>query len=636
MLLPILSDLILVSLFDSSLDCRRAASTVLLELIGRVGFEHGSELLDLINFHTVKRVSNCYTIACKVINLIPELSKIIESYLFTLLSKYSVFETGKHIAEFVGKKYKCTCEIQYDFSRECIEIFYAICCIINEYNNLGKICSNCESNIYFKMIKVLNIKNFVNCSNFALLVKSYLKTVHILINSPDNTAIQNILFLLDKNIEPYLISKVSDIISDSDYKNTLLKTFARKSNEAYILSTTKHLLVNKNVYKKYITILNSNDPEKRAFVIGSLLKLNASCNNDIVERLYYENFTLAQSIFKNILCQNIDSCNYQEDIDFKRINLNENLKSEQTGNSKNFDSKTKYDNKFNIKNSISNTEIIKDNKNLIEEENKKILSYDFTPLSNFENDFLPHIIKSLNDYSVNIKGDIGYKIRRNALFFCLKNNLNSIFEKYALQYFADKSSLLRNDILKILRIDSSTTNNPHEDTLKFIEDNIETILNFKISRETNNFFTAYKNSMMKSSSSVLFEENHFNAISKNFNLLDSQSKMHVLLGLLATYKNSDGFAIKYMNRIFSNYFDGFYPTLCVFLGSVGRPNYLSIYFIMCIFYINAEIRNKYYDNVLEILDKINIDPSKIRTIELIKAVKEKRSVLDIRIPKNDE
>ncbi|KAM0677221.1 hypothetical protein BDAP_002232 [Binucleata daphniae] len=67
--------LVLVSLTDNSLTCRRAASTVLFEFFGRYEIKNSNAITNLINFHSVKRMENNVKTIRNVMNIYPHLKQ---------------------------------------------------------------------------------------------------------------------------------------------------------------------------------------------------------------------------------------------------------------------------------------------------------------------------------------------------------------------------------------------------------------------------------------------------------------------------------------------------------------------------------------------------------------------------------
>ncbi|KAF9762882.1 hypothetical protein NGRA_1693 [Nosema granulosis] len=175
-------------------------------------------------------------------------------------------------------------------------------------------------------------------------------------------------------------------------------------------------------------------------------------------------------------------------------------------------------------------------------------------VENVEN-FIEEIKKGLDDYTVDRRGDISYKIRLESLYLAL--HLNIDVEKYIIRYLVDKSKYLRDYCLVLLSyfnvfqvfkppvVLSKDPKHVHFCRLKenFNKELVEflEIRNLKpqFSKETLRFLEAFEMEMKKKINSPKMEHAYFESMIAAAETLPEYLKTEFNLGISSTIATSD-------------------------------------------------------------------------------------------------
>ncbi|KAM0677220.1 hypothetical protein BDAP_002231 [Binucleata daphniae] len=232
-------------------------------------------------------------------------------------------------------------------------------------------CKDCRESETYTIIKQVTIKEYENNKYFNEIVEAYVDAIYYIsakkINfdandNKSNNIVQNIIFLMDKNLYTTRTSEIAKKYISSD---VLYNNFAKKTNNNYIMANSENTKYFEQVCKKYISILEGTDVAKKACVIAALreIKLKKSADNTKNDDRYLL-FSFTEQQINNILDE------------IKMIAYNGEYQT------------TKYD-------------LISEN-----------LMY--------------NALKGLEDYSVDFRGDIGSNVRIEALRLLSESETNKI------------------------------------------------------------------------------------------------------------------------------------------------------------------------------------------------------------------
>ncbi|KAM0675330.1 hypothetical protein GVAV_001155 [Gurleya vavrai] len=210
---------------------------------------------------------------------------------------------------------------------------------------------------------------------------------------------------------------------------------------------------------------------------------------------------------------------------------------------------------------------------------EKYNKYDHNFLDNLDNDqtLIFYIINGLEDYSVDIRGDAGFFVRKEALDFifiyapCIAKN-------YAIRFIVDKCPKLRIIAMEKLR---TLTNKKNTGCNEFL-----CIQNFY-----NLFLILSEELKNKYSDEIL----HFYLCIGAFEKLSNDQKEEFFIGILCFFKNCNGFDF---NHLKSKIFDFIYSEngkkiILNFLNAKKRFQFLTIYFLFELYKIsNEKIQNE--------------------------------------------
>ncbi|KAM0688014.1 hypothetical protein COBT_000736 [Conglomerata obtusa] len=252
-------DLIIVSSFDTSLNCRRAASTVLIELIGRNKISNANLITEKINFHIVKRIENTYKNIEFLCNIVPRLSHNLYEYAIKKIITPNVFSHGKIYCEIIKNQSKCICELNIHFNDSFVSLIAQVYLFNAFYDK--NFCKECSNTKIFKTISNLTLNKYFNVRFFDLFIENYLITMNILQKMSINIT-ENVFFLLDKDA---CYTETYKLINSDNYE-LLYKNFIRKSNKSYILANYSNKMYEIKILEKYFLILQGNDTLKKSVV----------------------------------------------------------------------------------------------------------------------------------------------------------------------------------------------------------------------------------------------------------------------------------------------------------------------------------------------------------------------------------
>lgn len=245
-----INQVIIAGLLDVSLQCRRAASTVLLEYVGRNKVAFGNEILDIVNFNSVKRIPLIVQECARVAEIVPALRPQILDALRMNIGHYDRELRTACARCFCVLTSVCPCTFdmiggQYHFHHGLI--VYTL-----EFLSKHELCGLCLQNENSIFGYAIDTETFAY-GGVGDLVAEYLALVTKNVAEMDAEALRkNVVFLLDKNFESDLIVGVSkSMVHDPAFSDLLFKNLARKNSEAYILANAFNAGFEKEVDGKY-------------------------------------------------------------------------------------------------------------------------------------------------------------------------------------------------------------------------------------------------------------------------------------------------------------------------------------------------------------------------------------------------
>lgn len=479
-----LHNLIAVSLFDFSLSCRRAACTVLLELVQRTHVKNHEKITDIINFHMIRRFKDCMKNVDEIIELVPSIK---ETLVKIATDKVTDYENGLFIATFLRGHYKCFCTVSIPLEKD-INVYFGLSYLFNEFKE-QRFCDKCITSENINVLKKLKFKVLYDEKLFNEFVNVFFITMNYFVKL-DFDIIENLTFLLDKNIKPYEIARLARQINNQEFKKILFTNLIRKNNDSYILSNSYNIEYRDKINEKYLKTLTEIDALKKASVITSL-KVSFGQKNGLLNNYKPSNNNINQ--FYEIV--------------------------------------TKY-----ARNSQSYEGFIEG--------------------LNTEEALIFHIILGLEDYSVYIKGDSGYFVRKASFEFLTELKCSKVINLYFIRYFVEKSPSLRHDICSVIKND-------------ILDSNVM------------DFYIQYKQSyeILCQENEHIDEEVHFRSCFEAFNILNDCYKEQFILGILSTFRNCDGYVLRFMSEILFERFAEFSPFILNFLGLRKRFRFLAVYFL---------------------------------------------------------
>lgn len=264
-----LDSVVLVALFDTAVQCRRAASTVLLEYIGRNHVDVGSTILDIINFSSVKRLSSIIMDCVRIVEIIPALKNRVIAELKACMGHYNREKRTLGPRCLPHLERACPCMFSLQSS---VRFHYSLFVYTHEFLKLSSPCSVCmtSGNAVFGYTFDHEVLKHGDASD---VISEYMSLVDDHLVMMDSKKLEeNLLLIIDKNIE---FDKLPDVarrtISRSmSFAKKIFEGLAKKSNRAYIIANTFNEPFRSEVASKYKSILKSMSLDKKTAVVRAL------------------------------------------------------------------------------------------------------------------------------------------------------------------------------------------------------------------------------------------------------------------------------------------------------------------------------------------------------------------------------
>ncbi|KHN69525.1 beta-tubulin folding cofactor D [Ordospora colligata] len=264
------------ALLDESLSCRRAAASVVLEYVGKFPALIDQEIVSLINFHSVKRLSSCSNVVGKVMEL---------------LQSQDIFE-------------RC---ILRNIFHSSIEVKEQACyCISSFFDAKNAVCSIIRTNIttpsdyigvfvlvreFFKQDRddevneivelICNIRvdsNFAKFKEFEVFVSLYVEIIEhvsgiICINDIGDTEsiFENVYMFLVKNVYSIGVSRIAWMLMKSNkrFADRIFRAINR-CNEGFILANARNEIHMDKVEKQYQEWLRHGSIDTKIHVMKAI------------------------------------------------------------------------------------------------------------------------------------------------------------------------------------------------------------------------------------------------------------------------------------------------------------------------------------------------------------------------------
>lgn len=508
----VLCELILVAMFDCSLNCRRAATSVMIEFFGRNRTKNSDIVMQLINFESIKRLERSCDNFKQIVSILPEIEEKIYKLCKRNLFGFKNLEDRKIFAQILLNNEKCFCSSTYEI-RDSFNYKYGVCV----YFNVCDFCNRCHIDKRVEMLANIDLKGLQNHKHFDKFVKVYANTMSVLWTRFGVFSDKNIIFYFDKNFLPQEMSILVAKIDNKRMNETIHKNLVRKQNSAYILANANNQYFHDSVSKIYLKILQGADSIIKATVIKAL-----------------HSFINSKQFKIHLLEEIIYSIKQHAKLNIEYMSMLNNLPVD-----------------------------------------SKLLFY---------------ILLGLEDYSVYIKGDAGYFVRRNAIEI-LSKEFPEVAYKYQIRYFVDKSPKLRNVVKKLF--DSNIPTCP--------------------------FFTSYSlhHDTLIIENDLSDEHIHFNSAFIAYNTLTEELKEEFIIGILATFKNSCAYTKNYLKSFLYTDFGKYKEIIYKFLNLKKRYFFLASYFICNL----VEERPEYAFEINVILNQISLDDKGEKLCKMIANLK---------------
>nr|AGE96538.1 tubulin-folding cofactor d [Encephalitozoon cuniculi] len=258
------------ALFDPSLSCRRGAAAVILEHIGRFPEAWGEELISLINFHSVKRLSSCSRAVKRVLKIL-DCEDVFEDILLKNLFHYSPetkFQGGYCISRYLkgGRLVPYIDSIDLKTPSDFIGVFT----VAREF--IGQDRGHEIKGIVEMIIKLRIPPSFSRYRDFGVFAGSYLGVVEGLKDIEDRDIVcENLHMLLAKNVLPDEVSRVSWRFVDADegFAARVARSISR-GTESLILANSRNERHRDHAEKKYLELLESGNIDAKAHVMKAI------------------------------------------------------------------------------------------------------------------------------------------------------------------------------------------------------------------------------------------------------------------------------------------------------------------------------------------------------------------------------
>ncbi|AFN83108.1 beta-tubulin folding cofactor D [Encephalitozoon romaleae SJ-2008] len=258
------------ALFDPSLSCRRGASAVVLEHIGRFPEAGKEEIVSLINFHSVKRLRNCSKAVKRVLEIL-KCEEVFEEILLKNLLHCNL-ETKRQSGYCISRHFRGDKVVEYisSINPKTPSDFISILIVIQEFTEQSR-----EHEIEKIVETIAKLKvdpSFCKYKDFDIFVENYLRVIEDLraLESRDIIC-GNLYMFLIKNVLPSEVSRVSwrFISEDEGFASKVAQSF-RRGTEGLILANARNSRYKEKLGKGYLELLEHGNIDTKAYAMKAI------------------------------------------------------------------------------------------------------------------------------------------------------------------------------------------------------------------------------------------------------------------------------------------------------------------------------------------------------------------------------
>lgn len=261
-----LDSVVLVALFDTAVQCRRAASTVLLEYIGRNRVDEACKVLDIINFSSVKRLSSIIVRCIDIVQVMPTLKTRVIAELRASMGHYNRDKRTLGPRCLPHLESACPCAFGLQGSAK---FHHSLLVYTREFLRLASPCSACVSsgNAVFGYTFDHSLLKHGDADD---VISEYMGLAddHPLMMDSKKLE-ENLLLMMDKNVESDKLSDVAGkaILRSMSFAERVFQGLVKKGNRAYIVANAHNEPFCKEVTSRYKAMLEGTSLDKKAAVV---------------------------------------------------------------------------------------------------------------------------------------------------------------------------------------------------------------------------------------------------------------------------------------------------------------------------------------------------------------------------------
>ncbi|WEL38771.1 cullin-associated NEDD8-dissociated protein [Encephalitozoon hellem] len=258
------------ALFDPSLSCRRGASAIVLEHIGRFPEAGKEEIISLINFHSVKRLKNCSDAVKRVLEIL-RCEDVFEEILLGNLFHCNL-ETKRQSGYCISRYFKGDGVVARIGSTnlKTPSDFVSMFIVVQEFIRKNR---RHEIEKIVEMVVKMKVNSFFcRYKDFDVFVENYLEVIESLGSIEDRSAVcENLYMFLTKNVLPLEVSRVSwrFISQDEGFANKVAKSI-RRGSEGFILANAKNERHKERLEREYLKLLENGDIDAKAHAMKAV------------------------------------------------------------------------------------------------------------------------------------------------------------------------------------------------------------------------------------------------------------------------------------------------------------------------------------------------------------------------------
>lgn len=258
------------ALLDPSLSCRRGASAVVLEHIGRFPEAGKEEIISLINFHSVKRLNNCSEAVKRVLEIL-KCEEVFEEILLKNLFHCNL-ETKRQSGYCISRHFKGDKVVAYISSTnlKTPSDFISILVVIQEFVEKSR---EHEIEKIVEMVARLKVDPLLfRYKDFDVFVENYLRVIENLKVIENRDIIcENLYMFLIKNALPSEVSRISwrFISEDEGFASKVAKSL-RRGSEGFILANARNNRYKERLEKRYLELLEHGNIDTKAHAMKAI------------------------------------------------------------------------------------------------------------------------------------------------------------------------------------------------------------------------------------------------------------------------------------------------------------------------------------------------------------------------------